>query len=255
MPCARYYVMHFMYILSGPHLWGRYTNLQLRTLRNVRNVFFLLSSIPGTDPTNYLAPRTETGSRPWFLLCNPVNVSLTRVTGHPNSIINVGVKFKRWSVWWKFLHSFCHICHACKESQGHGIIWYPMGQSAQGCYSKCWLFCKFIQYMLVWSWMQAQSLAQDTTLSTRFQLPNVSTGISHAYLKLTCAKQDSWSSPQILLLPSFLLGRSQDLAPSITWYSSQKLGSCLWHVPPLLYPNHHQHIHLHSKNNTNNNTY
>lgn len=71
-------------------------------------------------------------------------------------------------------------------------------------YSKCWLFCKFIQYMLVWSWMQAQSLAQDTTLSTRFQLPNVSTGISHAHLKLRCPKQDSWSSPQILLLPSFL---------------------------------------------------
>lgn len=109
-------------------------------------------------------------------------------------------------------------------------------------YSKCSLFCKFIQYMLVWSWTQAQSLAQDTTLSTRFQLPNVSTGIYHAHLKLTCAKQDSWSSPQILLLPSFLLGRSQDLAPSITWCSSQKPGSCLWHVPPLLYPNHHQHI-------------
>lgn len=95
------------------------------------------------------------------------------------------------------------------------LLFYWLAQDKAELFPSADHFCKFIHYILVLCGTQAVSLAQDTTLRIRLQLPDISTQLSHTHLRPTCPKSDSELFLQTLL-SSFLSCSNQHHLPRDT---------------------------------------
>lgn len=123
-------------------------------------------------PRNWPYKLSGTQERNWELSMVPplqpiesMSCQCTPVTVCGPPIVNGGVKCKRWSG--NNATLFLPYLPPLQRSVTQ-LFCYPIGQSH---YSKCWLFRKFIKYILVSSSMQAQFLAKDTHYSEHWIPP------------------------------------------------------------------------------------
>lgn len=214
LPCARYYTRHAIYILSSPHLWRMYTQLQLRKLKFWEMFFPPPYSILGTGPTNYPALKTETGSCPWSLLSNPLNLcTLVNVGGHPHS--KRGSKVQKWSG--NNVHTLFAIS-ATSSKVSHPVVLishWPV--TLLQVLTVAQIYQVHFSFILNTSSISGQGYSRPWALdSTAWHL----TWMSHVHLKLT------WPETKFVIFSSNAASLpfppSQHLASSITYYSSQK---------------------------------
>lgn len=162
------------------------------------------------------------------------------------SRVNVGVSSKDGLITVSTLFLATSTTSARKIS--HSVVLISHWPVTESNYCKCWLLCKPTQYILVSSWMQAQSLAQDATVapdSTAWPL----TWISHAHLNLTCP-------PPTKFLIIFSNAASLQFPPSQDLVFKPETRQ-LSLIPHSSFPSKPSPtpVHLSSKNNTSNTTY
>lgn len=181
LPYSRYYA-RYLYVFSLVLAYEEDINLHSRKPRFWETCFLPLSFTPELALQVTWCSRQKPESCPWFFCSNHLHLLPTLLTGHGQPTCKCGSKIQKMVCLMTFSMCIVIFVTSSRKVQVTECFDIPLASPGQGWVtSKCWLFCKFIQYIVVWSWMQTLSLSQNTTLGPRFQLSHISTWIAYGH--------------------------------------------------------------------------